>query len=139
MALTTLSGVVSGIRHSSVTEGHIGKNGGTIRTGQTLAFRINDQSVQIKLPDMPDVQDGEQVTVAGRMKNGRFHALALRNDSTRAVYGTPATLGYIMGVLMVVLGFMLLVVLIGVLFLGVGGYTLYQAYNYSEAVKLLRT
>lgn len=97
MSLTTMTGVVSGIRHAPVTEGVIGKSGGSVRTGHALAFRVDDRSVQIKLPNMPDVQDGETVTLAGRVKNGTFQALALRNDRTRAIYATPAMPGYIMG------------------------------------------
>lgn len=138
MSLTTITGVVSGIRHAPVTEGQIGKNGGSVRTGQALAFRVNDRSVQIKLPDMPDVQDGEEVTLAGRVKNGTFHALAMRNDRTRAVYATPAMPGYIMGGLMTAVGLPLLFVLVGVFFIGFGGYTLWQAHNYAQAAKMLQ-
>ena len=65
---------------------------------------------------MPDVQDGEEVTLAGRVKNGTFHALAMRNDRTRAVYATPAMPGYIMGGLMTAAGLPLLFVLVGVFF-----------------------
>lgn len=138
MSLTTLSGIVSGIRHASVTEGHIGKNGGSVRTGHALAFRVNDQSVQIKLPNMPDVQDGEEVTLAGRVKNGTFQALAMRNNRTRAVYATPAMPGYVMGGLMAAVGIPLLFIFVGVFFIGFGGYTLYQAHNYAQAAKMLQ-
>ncbi|MBN8829508.1 MAG: hypothetical protein J0G94_02500 [Sphingomonadales bacterium] len=137
MSLTTMTGVVSGIRHAPVTEGHIGKNGGSVRTGHALAFRVDHRSVQIKLPNMPDVQDGETVTLAGRVKNGTFQALALRNDRTRAIYATPAMPGYVMGCLMTAAGFPLLFILVGVFFIGFGGYTLWQAHNYAQATKLL--
>lgn len=137
MSLTTISGVASGIRHGAVSEGHVGRNGGTIRSGHALAFRVDDRSVQIKLPDLPDVQDGEMVTLAGRVRNGTFQALALRNDRTRAVYAIPAMPGYVMGGLMVAVGLPLLFILVGVFFIGFGGYTLYQAHNYAQAAKLL--
>jgi len=39
MALTTLSGTVSGIRHSSETSGHIGKNGGNVLDLSTAGAR----------------------------------------------------------------------------------------------------
>jgi len=138
MSLTTMTGVVSGIRHAPVTEGVIGKSGGSVRTGHALAFRVDDRSVQIKLPNMPDVQDGETVTLAGRVKNGTFQALALRNDRTRAIYATPAMAGYIMGGLMTAVGFPLLFILVGVFFIGFGGFTLWQAHNYAQAAKLLQ-
>lgn len=138
MSLTTLTGSASGIRLAPATEGVFGKNGGSVRTGAALAFRIDDRSVQIKLPNVPDIQDGEQVTVAGRMKNGVFQALAMRNDRTRAVYATPAMPGYIMGGLMTAVGIPLLFILVGVFFIGFGGYTLYQAHNYAQAAKMLQ-
>jgi hypothetical protein len=138
LSLTTLSGVVSGIRHASITQGNIGKNGGSVRSGHALAFRVDDRSVQIKLPEIPDVQDGETVTLAGRIKKGTFQALAMRNDRTHAVYATPAMPGYIMGGLMTAVGIPLLFVFVGIFFIGFGGYTLYQAYNYAQAAKLLQ-
>jgi hypothetical protein len=139
MQLITLSGVISGIRHSTETVGQIGKHGGSVQTGQVLAFRIDDRSAQIKLKDMPDIRDGDPATLAGREKNGIFHALAIRNDKTRAVYSISATPGYVMGGLMVALGIPLTFILVGILFLGFGGYTLYQARNYAQAAKLLQS
>ena len=138
MALTIISGVVSGIRHSTETVGQIGKNGGSVKTGQVLAFRVDDRSAQIKLQDMPDIRDGERVTLAGRMKNGTFQALAMRNDQTRAISAIPSTAGYIMGGLMVALGLPLSFVLIGLPFLIFGAYTLYQAHNYRLAAQMLQ-
>jgi hypothetical protein len=138
MALTTLSGTVTGIRHSTETVGQIGKNGGSVQTGQVMAFRVDERSAQIKLKDMPDLRDGERVTLAGRAKNGTFRALALRNDQTRAVYATAAWPGYVMGGLMVALGIPFSFVLIGLPFLVIGLYTLYQAYSYSQAEKMLQ-
>lgn len=139
MSLTTLSGIVSGIRHASVTEGQIGKHGGNVRTGHALSFRVNDRSVQIKLPDLPDVQDGEEVTLAGRVKNGTFHALAMRHNRTQAIYATPATPGYIMGGILTLVGIPLLFILVGIFFIGFGAYTLYQAHNYAQAAKMLQS
>lgn len=139
MSLSTLSGVVTGLRHSTETVGQIGRNSGSVSTGQVLAFRIDERSAQIKLKDMPDIRDGERVTLAGRLKNGTFHALALRNDQTGAVYSTSPTPGYVIGGLLVLVGIPLLALLVGVLFIGFGGFTLYQAYNYAQAAKLLKS
>ncbi|MGE0098219.1 MAG: hypothetical protein AB7S86_07700 [Hydrogenophaga sp.] len=138
MTLTTLSGTVTGIRHSTETMGQIGKNGGSVQTGQVMAFRVDERSAQIKLKDMPDLRDGERVTLAGRAKNGTFRALALRNDQTRAVYATAAWPGYVMGGIMVALGIPLSLMVIGLPFLVVGLYTLYQAYSYAKAEKMLQ-
>jgi hypothetical protein len=136
MALTTLSGTISGIRHSTETRSHGDK--GSVKTGQVLAFRVGDRSAQIKLPDVPDVQEGDPVTLAGTEKNGVFKALALRNDKTRAVYSIPPTIGYVIGGLLVAVGIPLLMVLVGVLFIAAGGWTLYEAQNYSKAAAMLK-
>ncbi len=37
MGLTTLSGAVSGIRHSTETRGTVGRNGGSVKTGQVFS------------------------------------------------------------------------------------------------------
>ena len=107
MALATLSGVVSGIRHSTETRGTVGRNGGSVKTGQVIAFRVDDRSAQIKLAEIPDIRDGDQVTLAGREKNG-------------------------------VLGVMTLIFLVGIIFIGVGLWTLYEAYTYTQAAKMLQ-
>lgn len=138
MELTTLSGPVSGIRHSTETRGTVGRNGGSVKTGQVIAFRVGDRSAQIKLADVPDIRDGDEVTLAGREKNGVFKALALRNDKTRAVYSIPTTVGYLMGATLLALGVMTLVFLIGVVFIAGGLWTLYEAYNYTQAANMLR-
>lgn len=138
MGLTTLSGAVSGIRHSTETRGTVGRNGGSVKTGQVIAFRVGERSAQIKLADVPDIRDGDEVTLAGREKSGVFKALALRNDKTRAVYSIPTTVGYLMGGALIAVGVMTLFILIGVVFIAGGLWTLYEAYNYTQAANMLR-
>ncbi|MBL8264910.1 hypothetical protein [Steroidobacter sp.] len=138
MGLTTLSGVVSGIRHSTETRGTVGRNGGSVKTGQVIAFRVDGRSAQIKLPDVPDVRDGDEVTLAGSEKNGVFKALALRNDKTRAVYSIPTVVGYLMGATLIALGAMTLFILIGVIFIAGGLWTIYEARNYTRAADMLK-
>ena len=138
MAITTLTGAVSGIRHSTETRGTVGRNGGSVKTGQVIAFRVDDRSAQIKLADVPDIRDGDQVTLAGSDKNGVFKALALRNDKTGAVYSIPTTVGYLMGVTLIALGVMTLFILVGVVFIAGGAWTLYEAYNYTRAANMLK-
>lgn len=139
MGLTTLSGEVSGIRHSTETRGTVGRDGGSVKTGQIIAFRVGDRSAQIKLADVPDIRDGDQVTLAGHDKNGVFRALAMRNDKTRAIYAMPTLVGYLMGGTLIALGVMTLVILIGVVFIAGGLWTLYEAYTYTRAANMLKT
>jgi len=138
MGLTTLSGVVSGIRHSTETRGTVGRNGGSVKTGQVMAFRVGERSAQIKLAEVPDIRDGDEVTLAGREKTGVFKALALRNDRTRAVYSIPTTVGYLMGATLIALGVMTLMFLVGFIFIAGGLWTLYEAYNYTRAANMLK-
>jgi hypothetical protein len=137
MGMVTRTGSATGLVRSSQTEGAVGRNGGSVRTAQVLTFRLDGKVVEIKLPTQPNVDDGESVTVAGREKNGVFRALALRNDVTGAVYAIPSGPGFVMGGLLVVLGVPLLFVVVGVLFLGFGGWTVYQAWTYRQAAQLL--
>jgi len=138
MALTLLSGAVSGVRHSTETRGTVGRNGGSVKTGQVIAMRVGERSAQIKLADVPDLRDGDEVTLAGRDAGGVFKALALRNDRTGAVYSLPTTVGYLMGATLVALGVMTLFILIGVVFIAGGLWTLYEAYTYTRAANLLK-
>lgn len=138
MGLTTLSGPVSGIRHSTETRGTVGRDGGSVKTAQVISFRVGERSAQIKLAEVPDLREGDEVTLAGSEKQGVFRALALRNDKTRAVYSIPTWVGYLMGATLVALGLMTLFILVGVVFIAGGAWTLYEASTYTRAVRLLR-
>jgi hypothetical protein len=139
MALTTLTGTVSGIRHSTEMRGTMNRDSGSVKTAQVISFRVGDRSAQIKLPDVPDIRDGDQVTLAGEDKNGIFKAYALRNDQTRAIYSVPTTAGTIMGWLMIAVGVLLLVFIIGAVFIGIGVWTLREVRNHAQAAAMLRT
>jgi hypothetical protein len=137
MAMVTRSGAATGLVRSSQTEGAVGRNGGSVRTAQVLTFRLDGKVVETRLPSQPSIDEGESVTVAGQEKNGVFRALALRNDATGAVYAIPSLPGFVMGGLMIALGVPLLFIVVGVLFLGFGGWTVYQAWRYRQAAQLL--
>lgn len=138
MALTTLSGTISNIRHSTETSGQVGRQGGAVGTAQVLAFRVDNTSAQIKLKGVPDIQDGDPVTLAGSVKNGTFVALAMRNDKTNAVYTLPAAIGFFLGGMLILLGILTLACLVGIVFIGAGIYTLWEASNYQTAANLLK-
>jgi hypothetical protein len=137
MGMVTRTGAATGLVRSSQTEGAVGRNGGSVRTAQVLTFRLDGKVVETKLPTQPSIDEGESVTVAGREKNGVFRALALRNDATGAVYAIPSTSGFVMGGVLIVLGVPLLFIVVGVLFMGIGAWTFYQAWTYRQAAQLL--
>jgi hypothetical protein len=50
----------------------------------------------------------------------------------------PTLVGYLMGATLVALGLMTLVILVGIVFLAGGVWTLYEAYTYTRAANLLK-
>lgn len=138
MSLTTASGIVSNLQFSSETSGNMNKGSGNIHTKQVVSFRLDGgKSVVVKLPNRPDIAEGEKVTVAGKEKNGLFTGIAIRNDKTNVIFSPSAMPAYIMGGLMVLLGLMTLIIILGIFVLPMGAYVLYQGYQYSQAQALL--
>lgn len=138
MALSVLQGQAQGIRQASETRGTIGRRGGTISTTQMTAFRVDGRSAQFKFGDVLDVQDGDMVTLVGEAKNGVFKAYAMRNDQTGALFTIPTWGLYVMAVCLVFLGLLLLVLMIGVIFLGLAAWAIIEALKYGNAEKMLR-
>jgi hypothetical protein len=138
MGLSVLQGQAQGIRQASDTRGTIGRRGGTISTTQMTAFRVDGRSAQFKFGDVLDVQDGDLVTLVGETKNGVFKVYAMRNDQTGAVFATPTWALYVMAVCLAFLGLLLLVFMIGVVFLGLAAWAVFEALKYGNAARLLR-
>lgn len=138
MALSTLSGIASHLQRGSETVGHMGRDGGSMHTKQLISLRVNGRPAEIKLVSLPALEDGEAVTLAGREKGGVFQALAMRNDATGAIYTLPTLATWLFGAVALMLGLLLLVVLVGVVFIGVGLAALYVAYQHQQALALLR-
>lgn len=138
MNLTKMTGTISNVQFGDETVGHIGQRGGNIHTKQTVNFRLDGKPVMMKLPNRPDLSDGETVSVVGTEKNGVFKALALRNASTGAVYELPVIPLYIFGVLFTLVGLPLLFILVGVVFIGVGLANLYLGTMHKKAALMVR-
>lgn len=137
MGLTTASGIVSNLQFSSETSGHMNKGSGNIHTKQVVSFRLDGKSVIVKLPNRPDIAEGEPVTVAGKEKNGLMTGLALRNDKTNVIFAPNAMAAYIFGGIMLALGIMTLIIILGIFIIPMAAYVLYQGYQYSQAQALL--
>jgi hypothetical protein len=101
MSLTTITGAASGIRHS-ISDARPGLE---VRgTCQVPTFRVNNQSVQMRTQNLPDIQEGDHVTLPGRDKREFFEILALRNERTGSISSLPATLNTAAGAGLVPLG-----------------------------------
>lgn len=80
--MKVVTGVATVVRHSAEVSG----NYHGIGTSQVLGFRVGLQSVQLSMPTMPQIEEGDGVTVAGHVENGVLIARAYRNLSNNA-YG----------------------------------------------------
>ena len=135
MSLSAVTGVVSGLRHSVSEARPVVERVGI---HEVFTFRLGDRSAQMRIRSMPDVQDGDRVTVAGREKQGVFHILAMRNEETGIIWSNPSTLNLIIGPILVILGLPLCVLLIGFLIVPVGGVVFYQGVQLRSAAEMLR-
>lgn len=134
---STVSGVVSNLQFSTETSGHMNKGSGNVHTKQTATFRLDGRSVIIKLPERPDIAEGERVTVVGADK-GVFKALVMRNDTTNVVYTLPPWQFYLYGGIMLLLGIMTLVIILGIFLIPIALFVIFQGYRYAHAVKILQ-
>ncbi len=97
--ITTLSGVVSGVRLDSsitvnttvsvpqgpATYGSTTTSSETVKT-EKMNFRIDNRPVH--MPVAINIANGDVVTAAGIMK-GEFEAIAVNNHTTRTMYWVP--------------------------------------------------
>lgn len=133
MPLTTITGVVSGIRHS-VSDAKFGEIAGT---HQLIVFRLDNQSAQIRNKLLPDLQEGDRLTLAGREEQGIFNVFAFRNEATGTIWSIPATPLLLFGWFFIVVGLPLTLVLIGLLFLPMGIIYAHRGTQISSATKML--
>lgn len=141
--VSTLSGVVSNLQFSSETSGQVhgshGRVSGSMHTKQVVTFRVDGRPAQIKLLGQPSINDGDVVVITGKEKNGTFHARAMRNETTGAIDHRPANPSLILGGLFLVLGIPLSFVIIGLPFVAVGAYNIYDGLQTRQAIDAART
>lgn len=138
----TLSGSVSKLQFSSEVTGHIGGSHGRVQgsmhTKQVTTFRVDGRPAQIKLPGQPSISEGDVVLLAGSEKNGTFHARAMRNETSGAFDHRPYVGNFVGGGLCLLLGIPLSLILIGLPFVAVGGWAIWDGLQTSKAIGLLR-
>lgn len=139
----TLSGPVSNLQFSSETSGQIqgshGRVSGNVHTKQVVTFRVDGKPAQIKLLGQPSLNEGDVVVLSGKQKNGTFHARAMRNETTGAIDHRPATPSLVLGGLFLVIGLPLSMVIIGLPFVAVGAYNIYDGLQTRKAIEAART
>jgi hypothetical protein len=141
--VSTLSGVVSNLQFSSETSGQVhgsqGRVTGSMHTKQVVTFRVDGRAAQIKLLGQPSINDGDVVVITGKEKNGTFHARAMRNETTGAIDHRPANPSIILGGLFLVIGLPLSMIIIGLPFVGLGAYNIYDGLQTRQAIAAART
>lgn len=138
----TLSGAVSNLQFSSETSGQIqgshGRVSGSMHTKQVVTFRVDGKPAQIKLLGQPSLNDGDVVVLSGKEKNGTFHARAMRNETTGAIDHRPATPSLVLGGLFVLIGLPLSMIIVGLPFVAVGAYNIYDGLQTRKAIAAAR-
>ena len=139
MSVTIMTGKISHIDHSTETSGHITANrGGQIQTAHAWSFRLNNRPVTYKSRSTASFSEGDELTAAGENRNGTFFIVSCRNETTGAVYESPATMICVAAGLLIVLGLPMMLLLIGFLLVPLGIYFLMMGLKMSAANKLLQ-
>lgn len=106
-----IKGSASKIRFSTNVSG-----GESTSTEQIAIFEISGQSVEFRSQQSIIIEEGDDCTVAGIIKNGLFNALAL-NNKTKGVYSVNNSMQLkIFGSIFTAIGIVTIPVLIGIVF-----------------------
>jgi len=118
--------------------------GGNSRTGpqaiknQIFTMRLDGKPVSFKTRQLPSISDGDRIAAVGTEKNGTLEAVGLRNLTTGADYYLPTTMPLILSALVILLGIPLLAIFIGVIFIALGGWIFYKAWQVHTATNQLK-
>lgn len=130
-----LSGLVSHLSTTATVSGSVKRGKGNVSTSHKTDFRIDGQAVVFNAA--VNIADGDQVTLAGKVKKGEFRARAIRNEETGVVYSGMTTLAYILGVVCVVIGIPLSFIIIGIPLVLVGAWAIWEGYMNNSAIQSL--
>ncbi len=78
--METIFGNATYVRRTATVQG----NQEGIATLQVATFRIGSRAIEVALPEAPQIDEGDEVAVAGDLKNGTLHARAYMNRSNGA-------------------------------------------------------
>lgn len=141
MALTKISGTVSNFREETeITSAQTSNLGHTsYKTQKLINFRVGNRPVSMKLPKGIDLTDGDEATVVGSDTSGGVKAVLVRNDATGITYGMSTWYVMIWAVILTVIGVATLGIIIGVVLLPLGLYLLYKGYQLKQANAMMAT
>lgn len=76
--MKVISGIARRIRNTAEVYG----NQHSVGTSQILGFRIASQVVELNMPRLPLIEEGDEVVVAGDLKSGTLSGRAYQNRTT---------------------------------------------------------
>ena len=125
MGMSVISGAAENIQNTST---------GLTRT----TFRIDNRQVSFTSQATPNLSDGENVTVAGREKNGEFIAYVIKNNTTNIICESlPARVMLIFGAIMFLISVPFIFVLVGIFPAALGLTAIYFSLRIKKAVALV--
>ena len=136
-----VQGKATVLNRDTETHGHVSGNNGRV-SGQISSMRVvtidvGGQIVNIKHKEPIVVADGDDVVAAGARKSNGIQAFALANRSRSTRNHAPATLFIAGGGLFLLLGIPLSLLLVGLIFVAMGGYMLYMGLQMRKANALI--
>lgn len=132
----TRSGTLSHTSSETEVRGKVSKGKGRVSTNHKMRFRVDGRPAYINTS--ADLSDGDVVTAIGKDKKGELEVYAVRNETTGIVYSIYSPLWYAASGFMVVVGIALLVIVIGIFFIGLGGWMIYQTWTVQNSITVLK-
>lgn len=77
--MEVITGSATHVKHSAIVHGSQQQGVGTI---QLLTFRLGKQAVELAMASLPQIAEGDEIVVAGDIKDGTLHGRAYLNRST---------------------------------------------------------
>ena|SRR5712671_4341542 len=139
MAITVLSGTATHVSlGSEIAYAPTARYGPMPVKNQLVSLRIDNKPVLFRTRTLPSISDGDQVAMAGTVRNGTLEALAMRNLTTGAFYHLPTTMLIVLAVVVIVIGIPLIFVLgIGLFFIGCAVWIIMKAMKIRKAAAAL--
>src|SRR5690606_25996199 len=134
-SLTLLSGTTSHVSRITNTQGQMSNGQGQIQTRHQTTSRLDNRPAYFR--GVVDLGEGEPASAAGIDRNGMFHALAVRNDSTGLICYEPSTLLYVAAAALIGIGVLMLFIFIGIFMIAGGLWVGYLARRNSQARAML--
>jgi hypothetical protein len=131
-----LKGVVRNSRHSTEVNSTSKYNRGRgyktkVYTNQVAIFDVGDRPVEFRLSESIMVNDGDLVVVVGHTSGGVMHGLAYKNLTKQVARrkSFPTAANIVIGIILILFGFPLLVIAIGMPMVGIGAYLIFLGIN----------